>query len=256
MVQGGPDTLVSAGEGVRAASLLKPPLPGMETFPGAGGIAEGSGARPAPSSPSQAAPGSRVPLWEPRAGAGAGSGRRCIAPQDAPSDATLCCAWLGAEALPWPPAPAPSSSRGAGPQKSWSTDSPSAAVAWDPMLGCASRGRGFARGSPGCQLGSHPGPPWRESSEKGFRVLVLSLCDHGGGWTETAGGLGGLGGVTKARWLCCAASLHRAQPGALSGHPSVGGDSLCCSIPGTSWAPETPGTPLLPVSVSSLTSPH
>lgn len=48
---GGPGMLVSAGEGVRAASLPRAPLPGMEAFPGVGGIAKGSGACSAPSSP-------------------------------------------------------------------------------------------------------------------------------------------------------------------------------------------------------------
>lgn len=50
--------------------------------------------------------------------------------------------------------------------------------------------------------------------------------------------------------------LCGAQPSALSGHPSVAGDKLCHSILATSWVPGTPSTPLLPVSVSGLTSPH
>lgn len=81
-----------------------------------------------------------------------------IAPQGAPSDATLRGAQPGAEALPWP-------LRWLHPLLGvlvlgpWGTDSPCAAVPWDPVPGCAGGGGGFLCGSPGCWLGPYPRPP-------------------------------------------------------------------------------------------------
>lgn len=160
--------------------------------------------------------------------------------QDAHSDAALC-------SDPF---------RGAGIQVPSGMDSPSATVAWEHTSVCA--GRGWAL--------SYQRLQWGKSSEKVFKVLFLSLCGCGGGggkeqdWRE----LGWLRGVAKAWGLCCAASNPtKSMPwqhpcGAwccvFSGHPSVAGDSLHCSIPDTSQASDTPCTPLFPV--SSLTSPH
>lgn len=153
--------------GIRAASLPRVPLPGMEPFPGAGGITKGFSAHSAPSTPHWAAPGSRIVLWEPMAGAGAARAGTGIAPGDAPSDAALC-------SDPF---------RGAGLQRPWGMDSPSATVAWEPTSGCA--GRGWAL--------SYHRPQWGKSSEKGFKVLFLSLCGRGGGRNRTGGSRGGEG---------------------------------------------------------------
>lgn len=79
----------------QCCQLPRAPLTGVETFPGVGGIGKGSYARSVPSSPAQAAPGSRVLLHE----VGAGTG---FPPQNAPSDAALCNVHSGAEALPQP----------------------------------------------------------------------------------------------------------------------------------------------------------
>lgn len=48
--------------GIRAASLPRAPLPGMEPFPGGGGITKGFSAHSASSIPAWAAPGSRIVL--------------------------------------------------------------------------------------------------------------------------------------------------------------------------------------------------
>lgn len=95
--------------GIRAASLPRAPLPGMEPFSGAGHIFKGFSVHSAPSTPAWAAPGSRLVLWEPMAGAGAAQASAGITPQDAPSDAAQCSGPF----------------RGAGFQRPWGMVSPS-----------------------------------------------------------------------------------------------------------------------------------
>lgn len=146
--------------GIRAARL-----PGMEPFPGAGGITKGFSACSAPSSPAWAAPGSRTVLWEPVSGAGAARAGTGIAPRDVPSGAALC-------SDPF---------RGTGLRGPWGMDSPSATVAWEPTSVCA--GRGWAL--------SYHRPQWGKSSEKEFRVLFLSLYRYGGERNRTGGIWGG-----------------------------------------------------------------
>lgn len=150
--------------GIRAASLPRATLPGIEPFPGTGGITKGFSAHSAPSTPFWAAPGSRIVLWESMAGAGATQAGTGITPQGqhhAPSDAVLCS----------------DSFRGAGLQGPWGMDSPSATVAWKPTSVCA--GRGWAL--------SYDRPQRGKSSEKGFKVLFLSLYGCGGGRSRTGG---------------------------------------------------------------------
>jgi len=222
----------------------------METFPGAGGIAEGSAAGlPPPPQPGQP-PAARSRSgrqgqeqeWA-RAGAGLAPRMRL--------DAALRRAL--APALP------PSPSRGAGPRGLPRVHSPGAAVGWGPVPGCASRRGGFPPGSPGCQPGSRPGPPWGERSQQaqgfGFKPVW-----PWGRKERVWRGLGWPGGVAKARWLRCAPSLPHGALCSIPAEPSRASlhdrDQSPLLHPGHLPGSGDPLPPPLPVSASGLASRH